>query len=269
MKYKNLALCALSAALLASCSSKRDTLSYFQDINTESFTASVNPKLFEPKIEVGDELNITVSSIKPELSALYNLPYANPATSENGVIKSTTPQQATYYVDSEGNITMPLLGKIHVAGLTVDQLAANLTERISKDVEEPTVVVTLLNFKIDVTGEVVNPGQISVKDKRFSILDALAAAGDLSPFGDRSRVMLIREENGQRTVTNIDLTSADILSSPYFYMKQNDVIYVAPNDVRKDNAKYNQNNAYKLTVVSTVVSAASVIASLVIALTIK
>lgn len=255
--------------LLASCSSKRDTLTYFQDLNYESFEAPVNLSEIEPKIEPFDELIIAVSSLQPELSAPYNLPIINPASSQKGFVASGAVQQATYFVSAEGTIEMPMLGTVKAAGLTTEQLADVLVEKISKDIDDPTVVVTMVNFKIDVAGEVANPGRYTITGKRMSILDAISQAGDLTPFGEREKVILIREEDGKRVAYNIDLTKSDILTSPYFFLKQNDYIYVSPNMIRKDNAKYNQNNAYKLSVISTIVSASSVIASLVIALTIK
>ena len=118
-------------------------------------------------------------------------------------------------------------------------------------------------------GEVKTPCAINVKRERYSILDALSDAGDLTEYGERDNVLLIREENGAKTYHRINLNDASILSSPYFYLKQNDVVYVEPNSIREDNSKYNQNNSYKVSVVSAIVSACSVVASLVIALTIK
>ncbi len=131
------------------------------------------------------------------------------------------------------------------------------------------VKVVLVNFHVNVLGEVLEPGVKAVTTERFSLLDALAAAGDLTPYGERTNIMLIREENGKKTIHRFNLNDSKSLESPYFYLCQNDVIYVEPNTIRKDNAKYNQNNSYKLSVISTVVSAASIIASLVIALTVK
>ena len=269
MKIKHIAFGLMLAAFVSSCSSKKDALSYFQNIDTETFAATYNYVDFEPKVIPGDELLITVNSTPPELTLPYNTPLINPASSEKGFLGSGTPQQSTYFVDDKGNITMPVLGKLHVEDMTVNQIAEMIVKRISNDVEDPSVSVILLNFKINVAGEVTRPGQYPVHSKRFSILDALSTAGDLTPYGDRTKVILIREENGKRTSHLLDLTKAEILESPYFYLRQNDYVYVSPNEVRIDNAKYNQNNAYKLTVISTVVSAASVIASLVIALTIK
>ena len=126
-----------------------------------------------------------------------------------------------------------------------------------------------MNFKVVVAGEVMSPKTVEVHGNRFSILDALSAAGDLTQYGERSNVMLIREENGERKFVHLDLNSGDILKSPYFYLQPNDYVYVEPNKIRQANSKYNQDNAYKLQVTSTIVSAASVIASLVIALTVK
>lgn len=269
MKIKYLAFGLLLATIVSSCSSKRDSLSYFQDLQSESLSVPINVAEIEPRIEPYDELTISVTSVQPELSLPYNLPLTNPAASENGFISNGAIQQATYFVSSEGDIVMPILGKIHVAGLTTDQLADKLTKMIAKDIDDPMVVVTLMNFKINVGGEVTDPGQYTVRGKRFSILDALSTAGDLTPYGERTKVILIREEDGKRVTHELDLTSSDILTSPYFYLKQNDYVYVAPNNIKSENSKYNQNNAYKLTVISTIVSAASVVASLVIALAIK
>lgn len=269
MKIKNIAVGLLLAATLASCGPQRDTLSYFQDIQTETFNTPIDLAAIDPKIEPHDELLITISSLKPELTLPYNLPLSNPASSQNGFITGATPAQSTYIVTPQGDITMPILGKMHVAGMTVDQLSELITQKLTKDVADPVVVVKMINFKINVGGEVTSPGQYKITDRRFSILDAISTAGDLTPYGERTKVLLIREEDGQRVAHNLDLTSAELLTSPYFYLKQNDYIYVAPNTIRNDNSKYNQNNAFKLSVISTIVSGVSVVASLVIALVIK
>ena len=269
MKIKSLALGLLAVAMLTSCASRRDTLSYFQDIETESFNVPIDVNAIQPKIEPMDELAITVSSLQPGLTASYNLPLTNPVSAAQGYISGSTPSLSTYVVSPDGNIVMPMLGTVHVAGLTVDQLAENLTQKISKEVQEPIVVVKLINFKINIGGEVAHPGQYMVRGTRFSILDALSTAGDITPYGKRENVLLIREVDGKKVAYTLDLTSSDVLTSPYFYLKQNDYVYVAPNKIRNSNAKYNQNNAFKISVVSTIVSGVSVIASLVIALAIK
>ena len=142
-----------------------------------------------------------------------------------------------------------------------------LTKLISKDVTDPIVRVSLANFRITVAGEVKNPSTINVSRNRISLLDALAEAGDLTEYGDRTNVTVIREIDGQRKYAHLNLNSSEVLNSPYYYLQQNDYVYVAPNKIREGNSKYSTNNAYKLQVISTVVSACSVVASLVIALT--
>ena len=255
---------------MASCKPQKDTLSYFKDIDTQTFSVEIDPSMYTPKIEPADELSIAVTStIRPELALPYNLPLVNPAQVGEGNIRVSQAGQATYIVPADGNIVMPILGKVHVAGLTTEQVAEKITNLISKDVQDPVVTVKLLNFKVNVAGEVQEPGSFSVNGNRISVLDALAMAGDLTPYAQRENILIVREENGKRVAYKLDLTDPNVLSSPVFYLKQNDYIYVSPNQIRNDNAKYNQNNAYKLSVISTIVSGVSVIASLIIALAIK
>ncbi len=126
-----------------------------------------------------------------------------------------------------------------------------------------------MSFNVVVAGEVSTPTSINISGQRLTLLDALAQAGDLTPYGERSNVLIIREVDGKRVYGHVDLNSSDVLTSPYFYLQPKDYIYVSPNKVRQANSKYNQDNAFKLSVISTVVSATSVIASLVIALVVK
>jgi len=223
---------------------------------------------YMPEIKPDDELFISVNSASPHATALYNLPVGNPAVIDD-LTQTVTPRQQTYVVDSKGDINFPVLGTLHVAGMTTEQLRQMLTQEISKDVVDPLVRVQLVNFQVVVAGEVTQPRTINVSRSRFSILDALSAAGDLTPYGERSNVLLVREENGERKFVHLNLNSSELLKSPYFYLQQNDYVYVEPNKIRQANSKYNQDNAYKLSLTSTIVSAASVIASLVIALTVK
>lgn len=267
MKIKALLTGCLLALIMGSCSSSKSSLPYFMDISTIK-EGTLPQGDYMSKIKPDDELFISVNSLNPEATAAYNLGSANPAIKEQ-FPTSPTPTQRTYIVSSGGDIDFPQLGRLHVAGLTTEQLADELVKRISADVEDPQVIVELVNFVVNVAGEVKDPGQIPVKRNRMTILDALSAAGDLTEYGERSNVLIIREENGERKFAHLDLNSSDVLNSPYYYLQQNDYIYVEPNKIREANSKYNQNNSYKLSLTSTVVSAASVIASLVIALTVK
>ncbi len=251
-------------SLMASCSTHRAPLTYFENIESSQSVIPAGDYLV--KIQPSDELLITVTSEVPEATAIYNLPFTNPATATS-LVTTTQPRQQTYIVDSKGDINFPHLGEIHVAGMTAEQVRDYLTQEISKEVLDPMVNVQLVNFVVNVAGEVKEPKRIEVNSPRFSVLDALTAAGDLTPYGMRENVLLIREENGERTFTRLNLNDPATLSSPYFYVKQNDYIYVEPSPVRKDNADYNTNNSFKLSVISTIVSACSVLASLIIALT--
>lgn len=241
------------AATVTSCKAPQ-SLAYFENADSLK-TVGTTALDYAVKIRPADELIITVNSIVPEATAAYNL--------------SSTPQNQTYVVDTDGEITMPVIGKIHAAGMTTKGLGDYLTEKISKEVDSPVVRVQLANFRVNVLGEVKRPGAIEAKSERFTIFDALAAAEDMTEYGERTNVMVIREENGQRAYHRVNLKDARIVDSPYYYLQQNDVVYVEPNQIKAGNAKYSQNNAFKVAVVSTIVSAVSVIASLVIALAIK
>lgn len=164
---------------------------------------------------------------------------------------------------------MPILGTIHVAGMTTTDLQEYLTRRISADVDDPTVLVTFAQFYVNVMGEVLTPKRVKVTSQRYTLLDAIAEAGDMTQYGERSNVLLIREENGKRVYHRFDLNDVETLQSPYFYLQQNDVVYVSPNQTRQENSKYNQNNAFKVQVVSAIVSGVSVVTSLIIALAVK
>lgn len=266
--YQSLFLgCALTGLCAACSTSKKSDLAYFQDLQTIE-EGTLAPMMNDLKIVPNDELVITVNSLIPDASLEFNMPLANPAT-RGQLVETQQPRQQTYIVDAKGDIQFPKLGTIHVAGMTTEGLREYLTKEISKSVEDPFVKVQLVSFCVNVLGEVASPGRKGIGTERFSILDAIAAAGDITPYGKRDNVLLVREENGQRTFHRFDLTSSEALKSPYFYLQQNDVVYVEPNKIRTDNAKYNQNNAYKLSVISTIVSACSVVASLIIALAIK
>ncbi len=264
---KLFAIFAATALVMSSCSSSKTVLPYFTDISTVA-DGQFDAGAYSPEIKPDDELLITIMSSIPEATAHYNLPMSNPATRDD-MLGYSSPQQQTYIVSSKGDITLPIIGEMHVAGLTTEQLKDKLTEIVHKDVSDVVVRVQLINFQIIVAGEVARPSRLRVNRERFSILDAISEAGDLTPYGERSNVLLVREENGKRVFHHLNLNSAEVLNSPYFYLQQNDYVYVEPNSIRQSNAKYNQDNAFKLQVISTVVSASSVIASLIIALTVK
>ncbi len=266
---KHSALALLTGILLLSGCKSSENLTYFVNNRPGVQAAQMAPAEWKIKIEPQDELAITVTSDYPAATAPYNLPLTQMNSKENMSTQLAQQTLQTYIVDKKGDIAFPVLGKIHVEGMTTDQLAEELTRRISADVEGPIVRVELINFKVNVLGQVTKPGVYKSESERFTILDALAEAEDLTVYGRRDNVTLIREENGQVTYNTVNLEDANLLNSPYYYLKQNDAIYVEPTEALRGQAAYNQNNGYKLQVISAIVSGVSVIASLVIALTVK
>ncbi len=256
----------IAILLLSSCKSKQN-IAYFNNL-PEAESGVIGTSEYGLRIEPADELVITVNSLEPKASADYNLPLTNPATASD-IKETTTPRQQSYVVNHDGNITLPVIGQMHVSGMTIDQLTDSITHMVGKYVADPIVRVALTNFKVSVVGEVANPRTITSSSERLSIFDALAQAGDITEYGVKESVIVMREQNGEKTYQRLNLHDASIVNSPFYYLKQNDVIIVAPNDIKQANSKYNQHNAYKLSVTSTIVSALSVVTTLIIALTVK
>ena len=151
-------------------------------------------------------------------------------------------------------------------GLTREELSDLLESEISKYVKDPLVSVQITNFKVTVIGEVAKPGTLNVTSDRISILDAIGQAGDLTINANRTNVLVVREENGEKKFGRIDLTETETFASPYYYLRQNDIVYVEPNDAKKRNYRYSQAQQYNVTFFSTILSAISVITSMVVTL---
>lgn len=265
MKYLSSLLIASILLLLCSCKPKHD-LNLFEDLpETQSGVIQVPNTLIH--IEPEMELLIMVQSAVPEATAEFNLSYTNPASSGMKEL-SGTPMQKTYEVDRNGDIDFPRLGTIRVAGMTIMELKDYLIKRISEYVKDPIVSVAITGYRVVVLGEVKSPRTVYSSLERLSILDALAECGGLSDYARRDNVVIMRRSD-DNTVTyhTLNLRNSKAVESPYFWLKNGDVVLVSANNVKQDNSKYNQNNGYKLSVISTVVSTASVIASLIIALT--
>ncbi len=222
----------LSASLFTFCSSCVNTKKaiYFNNIQDAELVVDDVP--LEPLIRPNDLLNITVSSLNPEASEVFNKPSISQATYAG--ITPTTTQSTGYLVSQEGFIQFPILGNIKVEGLTKkalkDQLTKTLLDR--KLLVDPVVDIRYLNFRVAVMGEVAHPTVVTVPSEKISLLEALALAGDLTIYARRDNVMLIRENNGKRIIKRIDLNSSSILTSPYYYLRSNDIVYVEPNKSR-------------------------------------
>jgi len=231
--------------LLSSCASKRDIV-YFQNSNQVSQSTyrqdDVNYKI---KIMPNDNLFIRVSAINPEAVSIFNM-----TQSQSGNIQTGGSGTLGYLVDSKGNINLPLVGEIHVAGLTKAEAIQLLQKEISKFVADPVVNIRILNYQITILGEVSRPGVYTVADERISIPQAIALAGDLTILGERHNVQLIRLENGEKKFYYFDLTSPDLFSSPNYYLLQNDILYVTPNGTKVRSSTYNQNIPFAISLIS-------------------
>jgi polysaccharide export outer membrane protein len=211
--------------LSTSCVNQRKAL-YFVGQNDGSFNNTAVPKLV---VQNNDLLSISVSSLNPEASAIFNQP--NNAGSST---TTTTTTASGYLVDGEGNIQFPFLGSIKAAGLTKDELKQKITKDLieKKLLVDPIIVVRFLNFKVTVLGEVAHPTVITVPSEKISLLEAIGLAGDLTIYAQRDNVMVIREEDGKKVTKRLNLNSTELFNSPYYYLKTNDVVYVEPSKAK-------------------------------------
>jgi polysaccharide export outer membrane protein len=227
---------SLTAVLvLASCGSQKD-VPYFQ--NSESVDLSKSQYLYDARIMPKDQLDIKVYTISPEASAPFNMSTVSVTSAGQGSSSSTSGGGTqNYLVSNDGTIEFPVLGRIKVVGLTKDECEDMILEKIRPYMaasEEPIVTVRQANYTITVLGEVGSPGSIQVSREKINIYEALAMAGDMTVYGHRDRVKLFRENaDGTRELHMLDLSDANIMNSPYFYLQQNDMIYVEPSIVKK------------------------------------
>lgn len=238
----NLLVIALLALIMTSCVSTKKMV-YFQD----SETAQRNEALlnFEPKIVAGDLLSINVSAIEAEAALPFNLYKTASGTSTKPLL---------YLVDSDGEINFPVLGSLKVAGLTTKQVTQNLTATLGAYLVKPIVNIRLTNFKVTVLGEVKSPGTYTIPNERITIVEALGLAGDLSIQGKRNTVLLIREQGGERKFITMDLTNKKLFNSPYYYLAQNDVIYVEPNKTKINSSAVGTNTSVIISSVSILIT---------------
>ena len=219
--------------LFAACEPRRN-LVYFSEGNPKASVAL--PMVTEIKIQQDDILRIFVTTLSVESNALFN-----PSASEIG-----------YRVDNGGNINFPIIGQIKVDGLTIAQAQIKVSKEVEKYAKNPNVAVQFLNFKITVIGEVNRPNSFSVINDRINVLEALGLAGDMTIYGKRNNVLIIRQNGNERTMARINMNNRDVLNSPFFNLKQNDIVYVEPD--RAKAATISQNNRYIPLAITTLVS---------------
>ena len=223
--------------MITGCGSSKN-VAYFQ--NSDTVNLDMSKVLYDARIMPKDMLSITVNTTDPEAAIPFNLTVATPQTASLRTQSTTTAALQTYLVDNEGNIDFPLVGSLHLGGLTKGEAEKLVLEKIKpymSATENPIVTVRMINYKISVIGEVAHPGMFTVANEKISILEALAQAGDLTIYGVRDRVKLIREDaTGKKEIHVLNLNDANIINSPYYYLQQNDIVYVEPNKVKSQNS---------------------------------
>lgn len=253
----------LAVVLLASCTSYK-SVPYLQNSNEiNPDYATLQP--YDARIMPKDLLTITVNTTDPQAAAPFNLTTQTPYNVAQSEYVTTTPSLQQYLVDNSGNINFPVLGSLHLGGLTKNQAEALITERLGAYLKEtPVVTVRMVNYKISVMGEVAHPGTFTVSNEKINVLEALAMAGDLTIYGIRDNVKLIREdEQGRRNIYTLNLNDANLILSPYYYMQQNDILYVTPNKEKAKNSDIGNSTTLWVSATSIMVSIASLIVNIV------
>jgi len=217
---------------LIGCTSQKK-IAYFYGVNSQSgdsINKSFN-KAHEARICVGDLLSITVSGLDPKAVAPFNLPLVSYATPGSDQLYSA-PTLQSYLVDINGNINFPVIGTLKLAGKTKSEAITYINEQLSPYLKNSIVTIQFMNYRITVLGEVLRPGQYSINNERITVLDALGLAGDMTIYGKRDNVLITRENNGKLEFVRLNLNTNDAFKSPYYYLQQNDVLYVEPNVVK-------------------------------------
>lgn len=240
--------------VFSSCVSKKEIV-YFQNDEIDQSKVSNSYKTI---IKPDDVLQITITALDIEAVRPFNLAAVTYSTSSNSAIGVA--QQQTYLVDNKGEIDFPVIGKIKIGGLTRDETIELLRSKLSPDyIKDPNINIRIANYKISVMGDVRRPGSYNIPNERITILDALALAGDVNISGRRNNILIIREEAGKKTQYRVDLRSNKLLTSPVYYLQQNDVVYVEPNYARIQSASANSNTTLFISITGLLITIISLL----------
>lgn len=250
---------AVLCMTLGSCGSSKQ-IAYFQNADSLSYAASKG--LFDAKIMPKDLLTITVSTTDPKAATPFNLSVTN-TLNATGYLSTGAGSLQTYLVDNDGFINFPVVGQLKIGGMTKRQCENYIRDKIlpyMSKTENPIVTVKMASFKVTVAGEVKAPGVFNVDQEKISVIEALARAGDLTIYGKRGNVLLIREDaTGEKSVHRLNLNDANLINSPYYYLQQNDYLYVEPNSVQAKNSAIGSSTTIWISVVSILTSVASLV----------
>lgn len=238
---------ALFVLFFSACVPQRN-LVYFSDLS-ELAKDQISSAEAELKIQKNDRLSISVNSLNPESNELFIKTTTRTNTEESRSVQS-------YPVDHQGMVTLPLSGSIKLEGLTIEDAQKLITQSLSQYMKSPIVEVQLLNFKVTVIGEVNQPASFTVNSTQLNLLEALGMAGDMTVYGKRENVLVIREINGMRSMVRLNLNKKDVFQSPYFHLKQNDIVYVEPD--KSKEKEYSPNNR-ALPIITACISAVAVL----------
>lgn len=253
MKRRIIIPVCLAIALMVSCV-PRERIVYYQDIDTNHFT----PNKFETIIKPDDLLMIIVSAQDPEAAAPYNL-MTDLTVNPNNPAGGGQRQQQLYLVDQEGFVDFPILGKVEMGGKSKDDIIEDLRTKISKDIKNPIINLRIMNFKVTVNGEVNRPGVHTIASERITLPEALTLSGDLTSYGKRNNILITREEEGSIKTYRVDITQSDFINSDFYYLKQNDIVYVEPNKTRINSSAVGPNVSIYMTAISLLITTTALI----------
>lgn len=250
----NIFLLIFLSIYFSSCVSKRKIIYFQNDIVDQSKVSNS----YETIIKPDDLLQITITALDTEAVRPFNLAAVTYSTSSNSAIGVA--QQQNYLVDNKGEIDFPVIGKISVGGFSRDQVIEILKKKLSPDyIKNPNINIRIANYKISILGDVDRPGSYTIPNERITILEAIALAGDLNISGRRNNVLIIREEDGKKIKYNIDMRSNDILTSPVYYLQQNDIVYVEPNYARIQSASSNSSTSLFISITGLLITIVSLL----------
>lgn len=243
-----------ASCFTTSCISNKK-IAYFQDIQTVNQAQLENATKFtEPIIQSDDILSINVFTLNPQSGAIVNQAASNTVLGGGATTAVASQQVSGFLVDRNGDVELSLIGKVKVAGLTTYQARELIREKAAIVYKEPNVQLRFANFKVSVLGEVNSPSAYTLPNEKVSILDALSLAGDLTIYGRRENILVVRDNNGKKEFARLNLNSSELFNSPYYYLRQNDVVYVEPN-----KRKVSASNSAQIQTVSVIASVVSVI----------
>ena len=251
LQHRSIYILALLVMILVSSCASRERIVYLQN---PSAIDATNSKTYESRLQADDLLSIIVNSASPELTKPFNL-FMGTVQDRTDVINGQQRLQS-YLIDKDGFIDFPKVGKLKLGGLTRTEAEEVIKQKLIQEISDVSISLRILNFKVSVQGEVNRPGVHTIMSERITLLEALSMSGDLTVYGRRDNILIIRENDGKKTYNYVDITKADFVNSDFYYLAQNDLVYVEPNKVKVNSSAVGPN-------VSVVISAISVLASVV------